>query len=131
MTLWWVEKTGVGLCAIEKDGFCNKTEQPQLMYEMERRFGPVGVVVYARRKVSACLERTGGRRPKVLISSARPGCAQFSEAYDCRCPVRPKQMWVIGLRETIDPSRVSSGNCTGFFPTYGSPSTSLFAECAV
>ena len=27
---WWVEKTGVGLCAVEKDSFSNKTEQPKL-----------------------------------------------------------------------------------------------------
>ena len=34
-------------------------------------------------------------------------------------------MRIIGLRETIDPSREYIGNCTGFFPAYGSPSTSF------
>ena len=56
---WWVEKTGVGLCAVEKDGFSNKTEQLKLMYE-ERRFYQVGMVVSPRRQVSLCLERTVG-----------------------------------------------------------------------
>ena len=67
---WWVEKTGVGLCAVGKDGFSNKTEQPKLMYEMERRFYQVGMVVCPRRQVSLCLERTANRRPEVLVSSA-------------------------------------------------------------
>ena len=60
LTPWWVEKTGVGLCAVEKDGFSNKTEQPKLSYEMERRFYEVGMVVSPRRQVSLCLERTVG-----------------------------------------------------------------------
>ena len=47
---WWVEKTGVGLCAVEKDGFSNKTEQPKLMNEMEWRFYQVGMVVSPRRQ---------------------------------------------------------------------------------
>ena len=35
------------------------------------------------------------------------------------------------LRATIDPSRESIGTCKGFFPAYGSPPTSFFAECAL
>ena len=34
-------------------------------------------------------------------------------------------MRVIGLRETIDPSRESIGNCKGFFTAYVSSSTSF------
>ena len=56
---WWVEKTGVGLCAVEKIFFSNKTEQPKLMYE-ERRFYQVGMVVCPGRQGSLCLERTVG-----------------------------------------------------------------------
>ena len=37
-------------------------------------------------------------------------------------------MRVIRHRETIDPSRESIGNYTGFFTAHGSPSTSSFAE---
>ena len=40
-----------------------------------------------------------------------------------------KQMRKIGLRQTIDPSRESIGNCKGLFSAYGR-STSFFAECA-
>ena len=70
VTPWWVEKTGVGLCAVGKDGFSNKTEQSKLMYEMESRFYQLGMVVCPRRQVPLCLERTVGRRPEVLVSSA-------------------------------------------------------------
>ena len=68
--LWCVEKTGVGLCTVEKESFSNKTEQPKLRYEMERRFYQLGMVVCPRRQVSLCLERTVGRRPEVLVSLA-------------------------------------------------------------
>ena len=49
---------------------CVRSEQPKLMYEMERRFYQLGMVVCPRRQVSLCLERTVGRRPEVLVSSA-------------------------------------------------------------
>ena len=62
---WWVDKTGVGLCAVEKDGFYNKTEQPKLMYE-ERRFYQVGMVVSPPR---CALKGQLARRPEVLVSS--------------------------------------------------------------
>ena len=45
---------------------------------------------------------------------------QFTEKSDCRRPLRNSQMRVFGLRETIDPSRESIGNCKGFFPAYES-----------
>ena len=70
MSLSWVEKTGVGLCVVEKESFYNKTEQRKLIYEMERRFYQVGMVVSPRRQVPLCFERTVGRRPEVLVSSA-------------------------------------------------------------
>ena len=40
-------------------------------------------------------------------------------------------MRVFGPRATIEMSRESSGTCKGFFTAYGSPSTSIFAECAL
>ena len=61
----------------------------------------------------------------------RPSLTQVSKVYDCRRPVGPQQMRVIVLKETIDPSRESVGNCKGFFHAYGSPSTLFFAECAL
>ena len=67
---WWFEKTGVRLCAVEEESFYNETEQPKLMYEMERRFYQVGMVENPRWQVSLCVERTVGRRPEVLVSSA-------------------------------------------------------------
>ena len=66
-----------------------------------------------------------------LVTVTGPAMSSLLKKYDCRCSVCHKQMRVIGLRETIDPSRGSIGNCKGFFSTYGSPSTSFFAEYAL
>ena len=52
--------------------------------------------------------------------------AQSTEKYDCRCPVRHNKCEIVGLKETIDPSRESIGNCKGFLSAYGSPSTFHF-----
>ena len=65
----------------------------------------------------------------------RPILTQLSREYDCRCSARSWQMRVIGLMETIDPSRESIGNCTGFFTAYVSPSRpflpSMQFECSM
>ena len=47
---------------------------------------------------------------------------------DVRCAIGECGSW---SSETIDPSRESIGNCKGFFHTYGSLSTSFFAEFAL
>ena len=49
--------------------------------------------------------------------------------FDCRRAVRHWQKQVFGIRATIDPSREFIGNCKGFLPVFGSPSTSFLAEC--
>ena len=54
---------------------------------------------------------------------------QFAEKSNCRRPLHHQRMRIFGLKETIDPSRESIGNCKGFFPACGSPSTSFFADC--
>ena len=40
---------------------------------------------------------------------------------DCRCSVRHSHMRVIGLWETIVPSKETGGNGKGLFPAYGNP----------
>ena len=57
-----------------------------------------------------------------LATMTGPAVRSFPNKYDCRRPVRPQQLRVIGLRETLDPSRESTGDCKGFFSAYGSPS---------
>ena len=56
----------------------------------------------------------------------------FDQGPACRrCTARHSQVQVIGLRETIDPSRESIGNCKRFFSACGRSSTSFFAERAL
>ena len=62
----------------------------------------------------------------------RPSDEQFTQNFFvCWCSVRHRQIRVIGLRETIDPSRGSIGNCTGFLTAFDGPSRSFIAEYAL
>ena len=67
---------------------------------------------------------------KVRPEETGPSYRQFTGKSNRRRPLRNQQMRIFGLRETFGPSRESTSNCMGFCPVYGSPSTSLFADCA-
>ena len=61
----------------------------------------------------------------------RPSLAQLSKNYDQRRSARSQDMRVIGLRETIYPSRESIGNCKGFSPHMAVLRRFFFAEYAL
>ena len=75
-------------------------------------------------------DRPEGLKLQNLTLATRTGpiYRQFTGKSNCRRPPRNQQLRIFGLRETVDPSRESIGNCKGCSPAFGSPSTSIFCR---